>query len=171
MLFQDLALWPNLSVLRNVLLGLSGTRLSKSEARERALTTLSLCGVAELVNEKPGQLSGGEQQRVALARAFAVRPKYLLLDEPFSNLDLTTKSGLLNHIRSLVAEQQVTLLLVTHDPIDAVTLCSSLIVMEGGGIKESGAIKDLIKLPLRSRTLDAFIRRWQSLDALPPLLP
>ena len=169
MVFQDLALWPNLSVLGNVVLGLSGAGLSRAEALSRSLDSLSVCGAADLIKRKPGELSGGQQQRAALARALAVRPKFLLLDEPFSSLDLTTKSGLLTDILSLLAEHKITLLLVTHDPIDAVTLCSSLIVMEGGIIKETGTIEELMRMPSKSRSLDAFVKRCQSLESMPRL--
>ena len=84
LVFQDQALWPNLSVRDNVLLGLTGLRLSRHEARTRADEALLLCGIESLVGRKPGQISGGQQQRVALARAIAVRPDFLVLDEPFA---------------------------------------------------------------------------------------
>jgi iron(III) transport system ATP-binding protein len=159
MVFQDLALWPNLTVLGNVLLGLSGAGLSKADARTRALEALSVCGAADLVRRRPGQLSGGEQQRTALARAIAVRPRFLLLDEPFSSLDLTTKSELLADIRTLASDHRITLLLVTHDPIDVVTMCSSLLVMEGGRIMENGPIGELLRIQPASQSLAAFARR------------
>lgn len=123
------------------------------------MDTVSLCGVVDLIQRKPGELSGGQQQRTALARALAVRPKFLLLDEPFSSLDLTTKSELLTDIRSLAAEHQITLLLVTHDPVDVMTLCSSLLVMEAGLLKEFGPIAELMKIRPMSGFLDAFMRR------------
>ncbi len=145
MVFQDLALWSNLSVMDNVLLGLSGAGLTKQEARTRASEALALCAIEPLAKCKPGTISGGEQQRTALARAIAVRPSYLLLDEPFSGLDLITKTKLLEEIAALVAERRVTLLLVTHDPLEATTLCRSAIVLNNGRIEESGVLADLLR--------------------------
>jgi iron(III) transport system ATP-binding protein len=161
MVFQDLALWPNLTVLGNILLGLAGAALAKPEARNRAMDSASLCGVVDLLKRRPDELSGGQQQRTALARALAVRPQFLLLDEPFSSLDLTTKSELLADITSLAAEHQITLLLVTHDPIDALTICSSLLVMEAGLVKANGSIQELMNVPSPTPFLSAFVQRYQ----------
>lgn len=147
MVFQDLALWPNLSVRDNVLLGLSGAGLTRQEARTRASEALTLCAVASLAERKPGTISGGQQQRVALARAIAVRPSYLLLDEPFSGLDLITKTKLLEEIAALAVEQKITVLLVTHDPLAATTLCRSALVLDDGRIAEGGRWTDLLRAP------------------------
>ena len=155
MVFQDLALWPNLSVLDNVLLGLAGTGLTKPEARVRAQETLALCTIESLAKRKPGTISGGQQQRVALARAIAMRPAYLLLDEPFAGLDLITKANLLQEISLLAAEQKLTLLLVTHDPLEATTLCRSVLVLDNGRIAESGVLADLLHAP-QSQMLKIF---------------
>jgi ABC-type Fe3+/spermidine/putrescine transport system ATPase subunit len=155
MVFQDLALWPNLSVLDNVLLGLSGTRLTSGEARTRAREALTLCAIESLAERKPGTLSGGEQQRVALARAIATRPAYLLLDEPFAGLDLVTKAALFKEIARLVAERHMTIVLVTHDPLEATALCSAALALKDGQIEEAGVLKDLLRAP-RSEMLTAF---------------
>jgi len=156
MVFQDLALWPNLSVLDNVLLGLSGPRLTKKEARKRAREALALCAIESLAERKPGSISGGQQQRVALARALAVQPSFLLLDEPFAGLDLVTKARLLAEIAALATAQHVTIVLVTHDPYEATTLCRSALVLDSGQVKESGTWQGLLSSP-RSEMLTVFL--------------
>lgn len=157
MVFQDLALWPNLTVLGNVLLGLSGAALGRAEARRRAEESLQLCGIAELARRKPWQVSGGQQQRAALARAIAPHPSFLVLDEPFSGLDLLTKSRLFQDIARLVRDRDLTILLVTHDPIEATTLCDRALVFEDGRITAAGPFSELLRDP-RSELLQAFQR-------------
>jgi ABC-type sugar transport system ATPase subunit len=164
MVFQDLALWPNLSVLGNVSLGLAGKHLPRQEARTRAEESLTICGIADLADRKPGQLSGGEQQRVALARAMAARPTFLLLDEPFASLDLSTKDRLLAEIRSLAEAQPLTLIVVTHDPLEATTLCQHAIMLEDGMLIESGSWGELLSRP-KSTLLRLFRDRVRDLAA------
>jgi iron(III) transport system ATP-binding protein len=156
MVFQDLALWPNLSVLGNVLLGLSSVNATSSEKRTIAHAALEACEIATLAAKRPVQLSGGEQQRVALARALAVRPKLLLLDEPFNGVDLILRTALLQHIRKLADEAEATVLLVSHNPADARLLSARVAVLEDGVICEEGTLEEL-KLSSRSRTMAA----WQ----------
>ena len=141
MVFQDLALWPNLSTIENVMLGLSG------DARERARDALDLCDIADLSDRRPGLLSGGEQQRVALARAMATRPAFLLLDEPFAGLDLVTKESLLDRIGSLRDQRGFTIILVTHDPFEVQSLCDRAVVLEAGQVREEGTLDELLRDP------------------------
>ncbi len=155
LVFQDLALWPNLTVLGNVLLGLSGSNLSRHQAKRRGEEALAHCGIGSLAQRKPGQLSGGQQQRVALARAIAARPTFLLLDEPFSGVDILTKTKLLGEIAALASEQSLTVLLVSHDPLEATTLCRSAIVLNEGRVQECGVLADLIRDP-QSELLKTF---------------
>jgi ABC-type Fe3+/spermidine/putrescine transport system ATPase subunit len=163
LVFQDLALWPNLSIRDNILLGLAGLTLSRREARARAEEALALCGIESLARRKPGQVSGGQQQRVALARALAVRPTFLLLDEPFAGLDLVLKARLLEEVAGLAARQDLTVLLVTHDPAEALALCRSAIVLDRGAVVEAGSLTALLRAP-RSELLRVFRERLPHLD-------
>jgi ABC-type Fe3+/spermidine/putrescine transport system ATPase subunit len=147
MLFQDLALWPNLTVAGNVNLGLSGLRLSRNDSRRRVEDALRMCGIEDLARRRPGTLSGGQQQRVALARALAVQPALLLLDEPFGGLDLVTKASVLQEIARLKSQLGFAVLLVTHDPQEARGLCDSLAVLEDGRIVERGSLKEITANP------------------------
>jgi ABC-type Fe3+/spermidine/putrescine transport system ATPase subunit len=157
MVFQDLALWPNLSILANVKLGLSGQGLSKQEIHDRASEALALCKIEAVADRRPGAISGGQQQRAAVARALAGAPRFLFLDEPFSGLDLVTKASLLKDISRLVDARKVTLVLVTHDPPEALSLCRSAVVMENGQIERSGCLRDLLEEP-QSELLRVFKR-------------
>ncbi len=155
MLFQDLALWPNLTVAGNVRLGLSGLRLPRKQAWDRIVQALSLCGIADLAKRRPGTLSGGQQQRAALARALAMQPKLLLLDEPMGGLDLMTKQSVLREIARLRAELGFGIILVTHDPTEVRGLCHSLAVLEDQRIVEHETL-DEIKANARSALGRAF---------------
>ncbi|RKX35162.1 MAG: ABC transporter ATP-binding protein [Verrucomicrobia bacterium] len=156
MVFQELALWPNLSALDNVLLGMARTSQPHRERRTTAREVLKICRLDGLENRVPAALSVGQQQRVALARALALRPKLLLLDEPFTGLDLTLKAEIFKEIRRLARDFDLTLLLVTHDPLEARGLTSEALVLEKGGCCEQGNLEDLLANPV-SATLRAFV--------------
>ena len=145
MVFQDLGLWPNLNAEENVRLGLSGLRLNRAEVRRQAAAALDRCGVGHLARRLPGTLSGGEQQRIALARALAVEPDVLLLDEPFTGLDLVTREEIMQEVERLAREQGVTLVVVTHDPWEAQRLCDAGVVLEAGRVVDFGSLSDLIQ--------------------------
>lgn len=157
MVFQDLALWPNLSVSDNVSLGLSRKGLSKKAVSDRTREALDFCGIASFADQRPGTLSGGEQQRVALARVVAARPKFLFLDEPFQGLDLVTKTRLLRDIGLMVTQRELTLVVVTHDPLEAEALCTEAIVLAGGRMQEAGPFDELLRAPC-SELLRQFAR-------------
>jgi ABC-type Fe3+/spermidine/putrescine transport system ATPase subunit len=144
MVFQDLALWPNLTALENVILGLAGLRLTRTEARSQANEMLRTCGIETLKDRRPGTLSGGEQQRVALARSLALSPRFLILDEPFAGLDGPTKCRLLAEVLQIVREKSTTLIVVTHDPFEAVALAEHAVVLDGGRANDAGRIGDLM---------------------------
>jgi ABC-type Fe3+/spermidine/putrescine transport system ATPase subunit len=163
LVFQDLALWPNLTAHANVMMGLSGQALSRAEARSRTQEALSLCGIEELAKRKPAAMSGGQQQRVALARAVAVRPAFLLMDEPYAGLDIVLKSRLLPQVRELAALRNMTVILVTHDPLEAMSLCPSAIVLDQGRIIEAGTWTALLDAP-RSELLRVFRREFTHPD-------
>jgi iron(III) transport system ATP-binding protein len=132
MVFQEYALFPHLSVAQNVGFGLHNT--SKRERDARVSELLVTVGLTEAGTKFPHELSGGQQQRVALARALAPRPELMLLDEPFSNLDVELRERLSAEVRSILKEQQTTALLVTHDQHEAFSFADEIGIMDRGAI-------------------------------------
>jgi molybdate transport system ATP-binding protein len=133
--FQDYALFPRMSALRNVAYGAPGSR---AERREAALTMLERFGIAGLAEAMPPTLSGGERQRVALARALAARPRALLLDEPLSALDSSTRRRALGELRAVLAELGAPVVLVTHSFDEAAVLAAELAIVDRGVIVQRG---------------------------------
>jgi iron(III) transport system ATP-binding protein len=131
MVFQDYALFPHMSVKDNILFGLS--RISRKERNTRLKEMLELVQMAEFEKRYPHELSGGQQQRVALARALAPKPKLLLMDEPFSNLDADLKETIRADLRYIIAKAEMTCMMVTHDVRDVDAICNRSISL---GIKK-----------------------------------
>ena len=136
MVFQDYALFPHLTVAENVEFGLSGQKTA--ERRATALDYLRRLGMADHAGTYPHTLSGGEQQRVALARALAPRPAVMLMDEPFSGLDIRLRDAVRDESLALLREEGSATLLVTHDPEEAMRMADRIAVMRGGRIIQQG---------------------------------
>jgi len=145
--FQSYALFPHLSVERNVSFGLERRGVAREEARTRVGEALELVQLAGLGKRKPGQLSGGQQQRVALARALVNRPRALLLDEPLGALDLWLRKQLQIELKRIQQDVGITFVHVTHDQEEAMTMADTIAVMNAGHIEQSGSAADLYERP------------------------
>ena len=148
MVFQSYALWPHMTVARNVAFGLEEKRIPRAEIGPRVAAALELVGLTGLDQRRPAQLSGGQQQRVALARTIAVEPKLLLLDEPLSNLDAKLRVQVRRELRELQQRLGLTTIFVTHDQEEANTVCDRIAVMNDGVIQQVGTPKQLYEQPV-----------------------
>jgi iron(III) transport system ATP-binding protein len=158
MVFQSYAIWPHLTVFDNVALPLTHgrRRLGRAHVRTRVLEALRLVGMVEYAERPAPLLSGGQQQRVALARALAVGPELLLMDEPLSNLDARLREEVRVKIKALVSELGVTVLYVTHDQVEAMTLADRIAVMADGRILQAGLPDELYRRPTSPRVAEFF---------------
>ena len=145
MVFQDYALFPHLSVERNIAYGLHGQPAERQ--RQRTQEVLELVGLADLGKRYPHELSGGQQQRVALARALAPDPRLLLLDEPFSNLDINLRERLAQELRALLKQTGTTTLLVTHDQQEAFAMGDRIGVLDQGRMQQWADARTLYDAP------------------------
>ena len=143
--FQDLALFPHLNVLKNITYGLN--HLAKDERTKRAEEFIARFHLEGLTGRLPREISGGQRQRVALARALAPRPKALLLDEPFSALDLPLKVELWNLIAEIRGGLDIPIVVVTHDPLDAKSFADRLIVYQQGRVLRSDRPAEVLQKP------------------------
>lgn len=143
MVFQSYALFPHLSVEKNTAYGISKKENIKATVNE----TLELVGLLEYRNRYPHQLSGGQQQRVALARTIAAKPKILILDEPFSNLDTSLKLQLRNEIFDILKNVQCTVVFITHDTNDAMAISDTIAVLKNGRLQQIGTPKKVYEQP------------------------
>jgi iron(III) transport system ATP-binding protein len=145
MIFQDFALFPHMNVMQNLLFGVKTK--DKTERKNISENLLKLTNLSGLESRFPRELSGGQQQRLALARCLATSPRLILLDEPFSNLDVTLREQVRNQVGELLKATQTAAVLVTHDIDDAVALCDEIAVMKSGEILQIAPFEDLYANP------------------------
>ncbi len=145
LMFQDFALFPHLTVAQNVAFGLEG---SARQHHDRVRQLLDRVGMAGFADSHPHQLSGGEQQRVALARALAPRPRIMLMDEPFSGLDNRLRDEVRDGTLEILQEEGASVLLVTHEPDEAMRMADEIALMRGGGIVQRGAPYNIYNAPV-----------------------
>ena len=145
--FQNYALFPHMSVAKNVAYGLKTRGVEKKEIARRVDEALALVKLSGFADRKPRQLSGGQQQRVALARALVIKPKVLLLDEPFSALDKNLRGSMQVELKQIQRELGVTTIFVTHDQGEALSMSDRIAVMSAGRIRQIAAPDDIYRRP------------------------
>ena len=145
MVFQDYALFPHLTVTKNISFGLG--KLAPQYLKQAVGEAIALVGLTGLEHRYPHELSGGQQQRVALARALAPQPGLILLDEPLSNLDVQVRLRLRQEIRAILKQTGTSAIFVTHDQEEALSLCDRIAVMQGGQIEQVGTPSEIYNHP------------------------
>ncbi|MGK0576056.1 ABC transporter ATP-binding protein [Macrococcus capreoli] len=163
MVFQNYALFPNMTVEENVRFGLDMKKVNKSESRTKVQEMIALVGLEGKEKSFPRELSGGQQQRVALARALVTEPKVLLLDEPLSALDAQIRKHLQSLLKRLQLELGITMILVTHDQEEAMALSDYVYILNDGEIAQEGAPNDIYKHP-KSEFIAKFIGNYNVLN-------
>ena len=147
MVFQDYALYPHMTVFGNISLSLRARGTPKPEIETRVNRAAEMLGIRPLLNRYPRQLSGGQRQRVAIGRAIVRNPKVFLFDEPLSNLDAQLRDEMRGEIKRLHQEIATTMIYVTHDQIEAMTLADRIVLLREGRIEQQGAPLDLFERP------------------------
>ena len=147
MVFQSYALWPHMTVFENVAYPLKMRKIRRLEIRERVYDVLRLVGLSGFENRPSPLLSGGQQQRVALARALVYSPRVLLLDEPLSNLDAKLRVTMRQELKDLQGRVDVTMIYVTHDQVEALSLSDRIAIMNSGKVEQIGTPEDVYLHP------------------------
>ena len=158
LVFQNYALFPHLTVAKNLAFGLEMRKMDKAQIERKVHEALALVRLDHLSDRLPRQLSGGQQQRVALARALVFEPDVLLLDEPLSNLDAKLRNEVRIEIRNLQQRLGITTVMVTHDQEEALTMADRLVVMSEGQVRQVGSQQDLYERP-SDRFVAGFVGR------------
>jgi multiple sugar transport system ATP-binding protein len=147
MVFQSYALYPHMSVYKNMSFGLETARMAKPEIEKRVRKAADILQITQLLDRKPKQLSGGQRQRVAIGRAIVRDPKIFLFDEPLSNLDAELRVQTRVEIAKLHADIGATMIYVTHDQVEAMTLADRIVVLRGGRIEQFGTPLEIYNRP------------------------
>jgi multiple sugar transport system ATP-binding protein len=147
MVFQNYALYPHMSVRENLGFGLKIRKFAKSEIDRRVQEAADILGIHELLDRRPKQLSGGQRQRVAVGRAIVRKPKVFLFDEPLSNLDAKLRVAMRAEISKLHRRLEATIIYVTHDQVEAMTMASRIFIMNQGALQQSGVPLEVYKHP------------------------
>ena len=155
MVFQNYAIYPHMTVGQNIGFGLYTSKLSKAEKQKRIEETGKILGLEKLLDRRPAALSGGQRQRVAIGRAMVRDPAAFLFDEPLSNLDAQLRSQMRMEIKSLHRRLGTTIVYVTHDQVEAMTMADKIVVMRDGNILQVGSPTDLYENPV-----DVFTARF-----------
>lgn len=156
MVFQGFALFPHMTVAENIGFGLTARRTPRDEVRRRVEEAATLAGCARLLDRRPAELSGGERQRAALARAVIRHPAVFLLDEPLSNLDAPVRAGMRAELKRLQRRVGTTMLYVTHDQVEALTLGDLVAVLDRGTIQQVGTPDEVFRRPA-NRLVASFV--------------
>src|SRR5918995_7455102 len=147
MVFQSYALFPHLSVAENIVFGLKVRDVPRAEREARLRRTAGILGLERLLDRRPSQLSGGQQQRVALGRAIVAETPVCLMDEPLSNLDAQLRVEMRREIRALQRRLGITMLYVTHDQVEAMTMADQVVLMKDGRIEQDAPPAELYERP------------------------
>jgi multiple sugar transport system ATP-binding protein len=147
MVFQNYALYPHMSVRENLGFGLKIRKFAKSEIDRRVQEAADILGIHELLERRPKQLSGGQRQRVAVGRAIVRKPKVFLFDEPLSNLDAKLRVAMRAEISKLHRRLEATIIYVTHDQVEAMTMATRIFIMNQGALQQSGAPLEVYRHP------------------------
>ncbi|MBP1724464.1 MAG: sugar transporter ATP-binding protein [Deltaproteobacteria bacterium] len=156
MVFQNYALYPYATVYENMAFALRVRKYAKAEIQRRVEAAAETLGISDLLDRRPKQLSGGQRQRVAIGRAIVRNPKVFLFDEPLSNLDAKLRVQMRTEIKQLHQKVGTTILYVTHDQVEAMTLAQRIVVMNAGKIEQIGTPQDMYERP-QSRFVAGFI--------------
>ena len=147
MVFQNYALYPHMSVYQNMAFGLKLRKTPKAEIEQRVQDAAEILNIGELLDRRPRQLSGGQRQRVAMGRAIVRQPQVFLFDEPLSNLDAKLRVQMRTEIKKIHQRLQTTVVYVTHDQVEAMTLADRIVVMNEGVIEQVGTPDEMYNVP------------------------